>query len=333
MNGAGLDFAERTVSDVLIVRALGLGDLLTAVPALRAIADAFPNHRRILAAPAGLEPIAAMSGAVNELVDVAPLGAIHVDRPPDVVINLHGRGPESHAVALATRPRRLIAFEHPDVPRSWGSPSWRVDEHETHRWCRLLSESGIPADPRRLDLAPPSPPSTADAPGATVIHPGAASEARRWPVGRWAAVAAAEAVRGRCVLITGTPTERPLADDLAARAGLPPSAVLAGRTDLEELAAVIGSASLVLCGDTGVAHLATAFGTPSVVLFGPTPPACWGPPADRAHVALWRGRSGDPHADVPDAGLLEITVDDVLAAIDRVREDDRFVAATGGGRR
>jgi ADP-heptose:LPS heptosyltransferase len=307
-------------SDVLVVRALGLGDLLTAVPALQAIADAFPDHRRILAAPAALEPIAAMSGAVDELVDASPLEPIRVLRPPDVAINLHGRGPQSHAVALATRPRRLIAFEHRDVPRSWGSPRWRADEHEVHRWCRLLAESGIPADPGRLELAPPRRSSGAD--GATVIHPGAASAARRWPVERWAEVAAAEAGAGRLVLISGSPAERRAADELAARAGLPASSVIAGTTDVEGLAATVASAALVLCGDTGVAHLATAFGTASVVLFGPTPPARWGPPTSERHVVLWRGRSGDPHAAVPHDGLLEITVDDVLAAIERVRGSD-----------
>jgi uncharacterized protein YjbJ (UPF0337 family) len=57
---------------------------------------------------------------------------------------------------------------------------------------------------------------------------------------------------------------------------------------------------------------------PSVVLFGPTPPAEWGPPPDRPwHRALWAGRRGDPHAKAPDAGLLAISVEDVLAALNR----------------
>ena len=184
------------------------------------------------------------------------------------------------------------------------------------RWCRLLEAARIAADPAELDL--PAPPWTTPLAiaGATVVHPGAASAARRWPARRWAAVARAEAAAGRRVLVTGSPAERRLAASVARAAGLPPGAVLAGRTDVRELAAVVAAAGRVLCADTGVAHLATAFGVPSVVLFGPTPPAEWGPPADRPrHVALHRGGRGDPHAAAPDPRLLGITVDEVLAAI------------------
>jgi ADP-heptose:LPS heptosyltransferase len=148
-----------------------------------------------------------------------------------------------------------------------------------------------------------------------VIHPGAASAARRWPAPRWAAVARALQEAGRHVVVTGSAAERELAGSVARAAGLPDAAVLAGRTDLGTLAAVVAHAGQVLCGDTGVAHLATAFGTPSVVLFGPTPPSEWGPPRDRPqHVALHRGGRGDPHGATTDPGLLDIAVGDVLVA-------------------
>jgi ADP-heptose:LPS heptosyltransferase len=128
-------------------------------------------------------------------------------------------------------------------------------------------------------------------------------------------VAAALAAGGADVRITGGPDERGLAEDVARRAGLGPQAVLAGRTDLLALAALVASARLLLSPDTGVAHLATAFGTPSVVLFGPTPPALWGPPAGRPqHRALWAGRRGDNFAGHPDPGLLELTAEQVLEA-------------------
>ena len=300
---------------LLAYRALGLGDLLTAVPVLKALARAFPQHRRILATPHALAPLARLAGAVDEVLDASPLAPL----PPaahgaDVAVNLHGRGPESHAVVRATRPHRLVAF----AAAGHEGPRWRPDEHEVARWCRLLEESGIPADPADLGLPPPPWPAPPPAVGATLIHPGAASQARRWPPERWAAVARAEGAAGRPVAITGSQAERPLALQIAREAGIPPERVLAGRTDVRALAAAVAAAGRVACGDTGVAHLATAFGTPSVVLFGPVPPAEWGPPDIPRHRALWAGRRGDPHGDTPDAGLLEIRPAQVADALDAV---------------
>jgi ADP-heptose:LPS heptosyltransferase len=306
------------VRRLLVLRALGLGDLLTAVPALRALAEAFPDHRRVLACPAPLAPLALHTGAVDEVLPTEPLAPLApAAAGADLAVNLHGRGPESHRILVATGPARLLAFRHEDVPESADGPEHDPAEHEVERWCRLLTHDGIAADPRRLDLEPPPVATPAGARGATVIHPGAAGEARRWPAERFAAVARAEAEAGRRVVVTGGPAEVALAEEVAASAGLTRSAVLAGRTDLLGLAAVIASATRVVCGDTGVAHLATALGTPSVVLFGPTPPSLWGPPPDRPqHCVLWAGRAGDPHGDTVDAGLLQIDVCDVLRELE-----------------
>jgi len=308
---------------VVVLRALGLGDLLTAVPALRALADAFPRHPRLLAVPTALAPLARCTGAVDEVVPAEGL-----DQPlsrllhgAGLAVNLHGRGPESHNLLLAAEPRRLLAFAHPAVPASSQGPRWRADEHEVARWCRLLEESGIATDPRRLDIDLPPGPLPHGAREATLVHPGAASPARRWPAERFAAVARAEARAGRPVVVTGGPDEVALAHEVAARAGLPLGAVHAGQNGVLALGRLVAAADRVVCGDTGVAHLATALGTPSVVLFGPTSPALWGPPADRPwHRALWAGGSGDPHGQLPDPGLLAIAVDQVLEALDDLPE-------------
>jgi len=303
---------------VVVLRALGLGGLLTAVPALRALADAFPRHPRLLAVPAALAPLARCAGAVDEVVPAEGL-----DQPlrrllhgAGLAVNLHDHGPESHNLLLAAEPRRLLAFAHPAVPASSQGPRWRADEHEVARWCRLLEESGIAADPRRLDIDLPPGPLPHGAREATLVHPGAASPARRWPAERFAAVARAEAHAGRPVVVTGGQDEVALAHEVATGAGLPRGAVHAGHNGVLALGRLVAAAGRVVCGDTGVAHLATALGTPSVVLFGPTSPALWGPPADRPwHRALWAGTSGDPDGRLPDPGLLAIAVDQVREAL------------------
>jgi ADP-heptose:LPS heptosyltransferase len=307
---------------LVVLRPLGLGDLLAAVPALRAVARAFPGHRRVLAAPSWQAPLARLTGAVHEVVDTAPLAPL----PPelhgaDVAINLHGPGHRSTAVLVASAPRSVIAFDRQ------GTPRWRDDEHERDRWCRLLTESGIPADPADFRLDVQSISVDERALGATVIHPGAAAGARRWPAERWGAVAAAERAAGRSVVITGSIQELELAATVARAGALGPDSVLAGRTSLLGLLGVVGSARRVVCGDTGIGHVASAVGTPSVILFGPTPPARWGPPSNGPHIALWRGREGDPHADVLDPGLAGITVEDVIDALAAL--PDRLVDAAG----
>lgn len=312
---------------VTVLRALGLGDLLAAVPALRAIARAFPAERRLLAAPAWLAPLLPpirVDGepCLHDLVDVAGLGADpgRLPRRPSVAIDLHGAGPESHRLLLATEPERLIAFRNDAVPATAGMPEWDRDEHEARRWCRLLEGFGIEADPGELEIEPPELELPEWARGATLIHPGAASASRRWPPERWAAVARHERERGREVLVTGSRGELGLARWIAAEAGLDPRREIAGRTDVGTLAAFVAAADVLVCGDTGVAHLATALRVPSVLLFGPTSPRHWGPPADREiHRVLWQGRNGDPHAAEVDPGLLEIDVAEVLAALDSVR--------------
>ena len=312
---------------VLVLRALGLGDLCAGVPALRALRRAFPDHRLVLAAPAWQEPLARLAG-VDDVVDTAGLAPIPAAaRRAEVAVNLHGRGPQSTALLAATDPGRLIAFGR--------GVEWRAGEHEVHRWCRLLTESGIPADPADSGLPRPAlhhvPPALSrfggtgtnryriDPVSLAVVHPGAASAARRWPAERFGAVVAHLVDHGHHVALTGTAGERARCEAVAAAAGAPPAVtVLAGETDLLPLAATVAAAGLVVSNDTGVAHLATAFRTPSVVLFGPTPPEEWGPPPDGPHRALWAGRRGDPHGTELDPGLAAITVDQVLHAIGEV---------------
>ena len=301
-----------TRPELLVLRALGLGDLLTALPALRGLRAAFPGHRLTLAAPRPLEALARHAGVADAVV---PTDGVHrvpsptgPPRRPAVAVNLHGRGPQSHAWLAAQEPARLIAFAappgHPDGPR-WEA----TGPHEVTRWCRLLAAHGIPSDPADLGLARPP----VDLPwsGAVLVHPGAASPARRWPAERFAEVAKALARDGHPVVVTAGPGEQAAAGAVAAEAAVE----LAHGMDLLELVALVADAPLLVCGDTGLGHVATATGTPSVLLFGPSSPSSWGPPPGRSrHRVLWGGTTGDPLGAGVDPGLARITVAEVLDA-------------------
>lgn len=316
---------------ILALRALGVGDLATGVPALRALRAAHPDRELVLAAPAWLGPLVELVGGVDRLL---PTGGLdRLDRPAgtvEVAVNLHGRGPDSHRLLATTRPERLLAFANPDAGHVDG-PAWDDDEHEVARWCRLLAAYGIPADPGDLELRRPARPGVPT--GRTVLHPGSKIAAKRWPAGRYAALARELTRRGHRVVLTGSAGERTAAARVAADAGLPPDAVLAGRTDLGELAALVAGARLVVSGDTGVAHLATGYRVASVVLFGPVPPSRWGPPPGRRrHRALWAGPAAWPgwNGVGSHPAMAALGVDEVLAAVDeveRVVRADRAVAA------
>jgi ADP-heptose:LPS heptosyltransferase len=297
---------------VLVLRALGIGDLLTAVPAVRGLRAAYPAERLVLAAPDWLAPLVELVGAVDAHLAVPGLGPYPLPRAR-VAVNLHGRGPQSRRMLAAAHPDRLLSFG-PD------GPQWRFAEHEVARWCRLLAWYGIHSDPGDLDLRRPA--GAPDRAGWTLVHPGAKSGTRRWPPERFAAVARELHRAGHHVVVTGSDAERPLADRVAEAAGLPSQRVLAGTVGLGELAGLVAGARVVVCGDTGIAHLATAYRTPSVVLFGPMPPALWGPPPDRPnHRAIWHGtraEPGDAPGREPHPALLQIAPDEVLAAVGSV---------------
>lgn len=283
---------------VLVLRALGLGDLLTAVPALRAVRRAYPKALIQLAGPGWLAPLAWDSGAVDVVLPAEGLSSLPTGADgADLAVNLHGRGPQSTALLETSGPGRLLA---------WGrnGSEWLPDEHEVPRWCRLLAEAGLVADPTDFRLRPPGPRGSH-----LLVHPGAGKPSRRWPLERWAGVVAG--LPPGEVLITAGPAERAAAERVALVAGR-------GRVlcpDLVQLCSAVASAALVIAPDTGIGHLATAYRTPSLLLFGPTSPALWGPPDDPRHQVLWAGETGENDAPSTDPGLLSLTPSDVLAAL------------------
>ncbi len=319
---------------ILVLRALGVGDLVTAVPALRGLRAGLPGRELVLAAPDWLAPLARLAGAVDRVLPTTGPDRIAVDRTAAG----GGGQPARPGAAVAPGAGRASgpAGCSPTATRRPGTRTARpgaTTSTRSRRWCRLLHAYGLPADPGDLALRRPAPGGVPA--GMTLLHPGGKIAAKRWPAERFAGLARELTARGHRVAVTGSAGERALAERVARDGGLPPEAVLAGRTGLAELAALVAGARLVVSGDTGVAHLATGYGTASVVLFGPVPAAHWGPPADRPrHRALGAIEATPVNRDLTGSHgvgshptLNAIGIDEVVAAVAAVERVSGAVAA------
>ena len=91
---------------------------------------------------------------------------------------------------------------------------------------------------------------------------------------------------------------------------------------LTQLIALTRRARLFIGGDTGPMHLAAALGVPVVGIFGPTNPARNGPFGTR-NIVLRSSSSVTSYSHVadPDAGLLDISPEQVVAAARRLLKE------------
>jgi hypothetical protein len=116
-----------------------------------------------------------------------------------------------------------------------------------------------------------------EAPAARVVllHAGAGSPVKRWPLASFLALAATLRRAGLAVAWTCGPADEEVFSALAG-AGVPPRTILSGYA-LRELCALLARAAVVVASDSGVAHLAAAVGVPTLTLFGPTDERVWAP--------------------------------------------------------
>ena len=69
------------------------------------------------------------------------------------------------------------------------------------------------------------------------------------------------------VVLTGTKKELNIVDPIAAGVNSPNVMVMAGKTNIPQLAALLALSDIMLTGDTGPMHIAVAAGTPVVSMF------------------------------------------------------------------
>ncbi len=142
--------------------------------------------------------------------------------------------------------------------------------------------------------------------GFIVIAPGAADQAKRWPIARYQQLLNALVQQGRKIILVGDGSDARLIKEHLVFA--PKDVVsLAGQTDLRTLGFVLLRAGFLIAHDSGIMHLANYLGVPQVILWGPTDKAKYGP-WGAANIVVHKGRD-----------MTQISVEDVLDAVKQVR--------------
>jgi ADP-heptose:LPS heptosyltransferase len=324
---------DRGSRRIAVVRMLpGLGDLLCAVPALRAIRLAEPSaHVTFIGLPSGAWLRDRFPGYVDEWLPCSSCPGLPESTPDpvaherflvaaraarfDLAVQLHGDGRVTNAFTASLGASHWGGLRRPGTDNN-SNPllaELRPGRHEVERCADAVRAIGIAVRDLRLEfpirphdreelnaVLGSSPPSVA------VVHPGASRPERRWSASSFAAIADHLARRVDRVVLTGAAREAGILAGVTARMVTRPID-LAGRTSVGALAALLAGACVVVSNDTGVAHLAGAVGTPSVTVFARSDRRRWA-----VRGARHRGVNG-AGGGWPDSAAVAACVDDMLA--------------------
>lgn len=290
---------------IAVFRALQLGDMLCAIPAVRALRRALPQAEIVLIGLPWARDFAErfdryFDGFLEfpgfpglperdyEAEEIQRFLARAQRAKFDIAFQLHGSGAFVNPLAALLGARRTAGFYlhgewRPDDERFMPYPD---GEHEVRRHLRLMEFLGVPLAGDELEFPLHDRDyeefsKLASAHGVrsgeyVCIHPGARFPSRRWPVERYAQTADALARLGLQIVITGSGDETQLAcalsDAISAQ-----HVNLAGKTSLGVAGALLEGARLLISNDTGVSHLAAALRTPSVVIVTGSDARRWAP--------------------------------------------------------
>ncbi len=290
-----------------------LGDVLHAVPMLKALRNAKPGTKIVwLVGPWSAALARRYAGYVDEIRIFGPnlpnyargkregrqsawsqwRLALDLRRTGiDVLIApLDGVG---RFLANAVCPRTWIGIGDRRPPRvrpeiATVVQPYEKDRYEADAWCGLLESLGIAARAEQLEYeATPDERRAADeflkAEGVdmdrplVLIAPGSGWSGKNWLPERFGEVAAwLAAERKAQIAWIGGPDEAGLVPET--RAG---DFRWFGKVPLATLAAVLPRAQLFVGNDGGLLHFAAAQGVPTVSVWGPTSPGKWGPKGEQ----------------------------------------------------
>jgi heptosyltransferase-3 len=278
----------RSDREILVIHPGALGDVLQAVPALRALRAA--ENRLTFAGQPRLASFLVGAGVAQTALgfDALRLEALFTDEPLspslserlarfDRIVSWFGSQDERYPARLREIAQDSVIASPTPKP---GAPIavWRhlldtlaLSGADTQRSPLELPETWRAAAQRRLEEL-----------GARrtrpliVIHPGAGARWKRLP-----APLLAETIwlpardSGGDILVHQGPADAEAADELAAVLHAPTLRLI--EPELPLLAGVLREATVYIGGDSGVSHLAAVVGAPSVILLPPSTRGQWQP--------------------------------------------------------
>ena len=343
---------EQLHENILVRGVNWIGDAVMTMPALRALRRAFPEAKISLLVKPSVAPLFEGSRAIDDIIlyeerfrgiagRLELSGMLRSKRFSKAIL-LQNAFDAALLAFLAGVPER-IGYRRDGrgllltKPVAFNGDDRRI--HHIQYYLNLLEAAGIATgDPQAQPWIPLSSEERMSARSKLKelkrpllgINPGAAyGSAKRWPPERFAEVADRFAAdTGGSVVIFGGKGEAGLAQEIE-RATQAPALLLAGKTSLRGLIALISECDILVSNDSGPMHIAYAVGTPLVAIFGSTDPGLTGPVGEASVVVK---------SDVPcspcfertckDKGLkcmLEITADDVYSGVKKLLPRRRAV--------
>lgn len=264
--------------EILIIKLSALGDFILSLGACQAIRKHHSDARITLLTTQPYRPIAEASGLFDQIwIDSRPriwqlpallalrskLRAAHFSR----VYDLQRNGRSGFYFRLIGQPKPEWVGKVVGCSHRYLKPSDQV-LHISTREAQQLALAGITdIAPTDLTFANEDLSAFALPENYVLLVPGGAPHrpAKRWPMERYAELAAWLAERGYTPVLLGTAAEQ---DSLELIAAICPAALnLCGRTSLLQIATLAKSAKLAIGNDTGPMHLIAPAGCPLVSLF------------------------------------------------------------------
>jgi len=298
---------KRPPKRILIIKPDHIGDLILAIPAIKAIRFAFPRSRIIALVGEWCLPLTELIPEIDEAIGYRPglfargrksglsermkLFAQLWDGRFDMAVDLR---PTWLSVALAASKRfkwRIDRSSHRLRMKLRGRAS--IWDHEVERNLEPLKMAGIPT-PSHISLSLTIPKHikdnvdemfdklfTRETGPIVAFHPGSPVKLKRWAPSNFAELGDRlwEELGAR-VLLVGSRSEVDISREIISMMRHKP-ADLTGRTDLLTLAGVLERCDLFVGNDSGPMHIAAALGVRTIGIFGPSSPERFGPYGER----------------------------------------------------